>query len=382
MSDQCIVTEAQSLLSDEQVTGRATTLAEAGSVADASQLTFARTLADGGTLADAVLYALGSNVDEVGSIVDSFSLAGVRLGTIDEDGRLADLAPSVRSVQVSEAGAVADQASTQRSEVVVESATAADLATIDAPRSIVVTESGVLGDSFWMGAQADVAEAANASDALRTERSVTASESARLADSFAFAHTTAITVSETGTASDEATNFLRAIGILAESASAEDTILLPSAAVGWTANTDTWAMSRYAEFGINSLGVLDGKLYGASDQGIFVLDAAGSVAAGIETGAIGAEDSKTKRVNALYAGGVSSGPMQATMTSAETGDAAQSFTYPFDSRWGAAASASRCKPGRGPQSRYWTFKIENAAGDYFSMDALTVVLEPGSRRIR
>src|SRR5690606_8044852 len=53
----------------------------------------------------------------------------------------------------------------------------------------------------------------------------------------------------------------------------------------WTANTNTWAMSRYMPYAFEGISVINGKLYGWNEQGLFLMDRAQhNIHALIETG--------------------------------------------------------------------------------------------------
>lgn len=52
----------------------------------------------------------------------------------------------------------------------------------------------------------------------------------------------------------------------------------------WTANVDTWAMSRYQDYGYRELVVIDGVLYGVADDGVYRLDADTMIDASLITG--------------------------------------------------------------------------------------------------
>ena len=52
----------------------------------------------------------------------------------------------------------------------------------------------------------------------------------------------------------------------------------------WTANVDTWAMSRYQDYGFSELVVIDGVLYGVGADGLYRLDANSFVDAKLTTG--------------------------------------------------------------------------------------------------
>ena len=52
----------------------------------------------------------------------------------------------------------------------------------------------------------------------------------------------------------------------------------------WTANVDTWAMSRYQDYSFSELVVIDGVLYGVSEDGVYQLDAKELIEAKLVTG--------------------------------------------------------------------------------------------------
>ena len=60
---------------------------------------------------------------------------------------------------------------------------------------------------------------------------------------------------------------------MASSTAFTNSVSLPAALSAWTANVDTWAMSRYQDYGFSELVVINGVLYGVAEDGVYRLDA-------------------------------------------------------------------------------------------------------------
>lgn len=52
----------------------------------------------------------------------------------------------------------------------------------------------------------------------------------------------------------------------------------------WTANVDTWAMSRYQDYGFSELAVINGVLYGVAEDGVYQLNAKEHIEGKLVTG--------------------------------------------------------------------------------------------------
>lgn len=155
-------------------------------------------------------------------------------------------------------------------------------------------------------------------------------------------------------------------------------------AQGWTANTDTWAMSRYEDWPIHSLVAIDGVLYGAASDGLYRLDADDDAGAPIDahfTTALTDQGGETPRhTRAVYAGATTPGQLRATVYHVTDRIPAR-VTYTFERRPADEFAPQRVKLGRGIKSRYLQFTIGNVAGADFLVDTLSLMADATSRRV-
>ena len=154
-------------------------------------------------------------------------------------------------------------------------------------------------------------------------------------------------------------------------------------AAGWTAQLETFGMSRYTTPEIESVAVIGGVLYGCGPNGIYAMqanspDASGQVNAEVRTGLMDMGSALT-RPQHFYMSYSSSGRME--MVLAETGSGAElSYTYPFAAQAASAQVPHRVTLGRGIRSRYLRFIVKNVDGAPFEVtDAFTDKFSAGRK---
>lgn len=152
----------------------------------------------------------------------------------------------------------------------------------------------------------------------------------------------------------------------------------------WTANTDTWGMSRYEDWPITSLAVVAGVLYGTAPDGLYRLDADDDAGAPIpaefttDLSDQGGEQPRHTRM--VYAGAVTDGRLRAAVHHV-TGRVAGTVHYEFEPRPADDFSPQRVKLGRGIKSRYLAFTIGNVLGSDFNIDSLSLIADATARRV-
>lgn len=149
----------------------------------------------------------------------------------------------------------------------------------------------------------------------------------------------------------------------------------------WTANTDSWAMSRFAPFTFTGLAVVDGVLYGCNSQGVFALDGSSeTMTAELRTGAMD------------MTGGVLSHPLEAhieyelrgtatfDVTTTQTGTPV-TYSYPLNARPVAnALTNARAVFGRGLRGRHFAYTLR-LTGQQAYINDWSVLVAPSKRSI-
>lgn len=169
-------------------------------------------------------------------------------------------------------------------------------------------------------------------------------------------------LSDSAKASDEFINHLLSKIFLADMAVAQDDALTNNAMGynAWTANTDTWAMSRYSDLPINRLVVINGKLYGESKDGIYQMDTGTEiVSATIETGKIDFGEALVHPTSA-YLEYELNGSASMQVKTTQSGKQ-QAFRYPLPRERADELTNGRILFGRGLRGRHFTFVLNISA---------------------
>jgi hypothetical protein len=138
---------------------------------------------------------------------------------------------------------------------------------------------------------------------------------------------------------------------------------------GWAINRDTGAPSRYVGFAANSMCQLDGVTYVANAGGIYAVrgktDAGQPIFSQITLPKSDFGEARDKRVPVIYFGTRSEGDLILKVVAKQAAGRYYAVTARDD-----AVRGSRATLGKGLESRYWQFRLENKAGAYFEIDSM------------
>ena len=170
-----------------------------------------------------------------------------------------------------------------------------------------------------------------------------------------------------------------------EVASLYSDVVARSTGAAWTANTDTFGMSRYTDYPLRSLAVVGGRLVGLTDAALYTLDGdtddGAPIAASITDARRDFGTDKLKQIGELYVGGQSDGDITLSVeTTSVKGDTEQN-DYDFTARELGAVRNTRVKLGRGLRSRYWRFTLSNSGGARLVVHNASAQVEELSRRL-
>src|SRR5699024_9662817 len=124
--------------------------------------------------------------------------------------------------------------------------------------------------------------------------------------------------------------------VLHDEAMARSCAVLPYLGAAWTANTDTFGISRYADFKYHDPALHDGTLYAIGDNGIVAMDAADDegepIHAVIESGLSDFGQDALKNISYAYIGYSAQRPLCLTLSHVRDGLECP-FVYDLPERW-------------------------------------------------
>lgn len=148
----------------------------------------------------------------------------------------------------------------------------------------------------------------------------------------------------------------------------------------WTANVDSWAMSRYNPYNYNRLVVIDGALYGEAEDGIYKLDQEVlPVVANVVTGKMDLGRGALTHPNAAYLEYELAGQASMTVHTTQKG-IEQSYVYTLNTELAEELTNGRFIFGRGLRGRHFSFEL-TMVGTHGYINDLSVDHQPSTRRI-
>lgn len=181
---------------------------------------------------------------------------------------------------------------------------------------------------------------------------------------------------------DEVIDKLDAVVLIVDGAVIEDSVLSSGGAQGqaWTANVDSWAMSRYNPYNYNRLVVINGVLYGEADDGIYRLDQeVDAVTAIVKTGKMDLGRGQLTHPASAYLEYELDGGASMTVHSTQKG-IEQQYTYLLPSEVAGELTNGRFIFGRGLRGRHFAFELI-MIGTHGYINDLSIEHMPTSRRV-
>lgn len=398
MADQCYIIEDALYASETWRLSRSELIADTGHFGEELTGTRIVVIREHGTLADAIDGNRTLTIGDSRTFGEQYQLLGTQRVVLSDVLRARDAWKIGQAEDIAEAGNFAEAYSGRARTVLRELGQFTEAYTPVGAPSAMLSDHRAFRDRLTSVRGESIAEVGTFDEALAARRSATLADTGTLADLLAPSAKAIVMLRESAAWSDAFMPHSKPRAMLADDGWAEERYLLPplqpradghtahrvGSATGWTANTDTWAMSRYTEWPITSLAVVDGVLHGTAEDGLYRLevtdDAGEPINAHITTGQQDYLAEQTKGVNVLYVGAVTDGRLQVTTDVAPKGLSAF-FTYPFEERHAEDFAPQRAKLARGVRSRYWQFTIGNVEGADFTIDTVSVNAVPDSRRV-
>ncbi|WP_227564040.1 hypothetical protein [Acinetobacter bereziniae] len=150
----------------------------------------------------------------------------------------------------------------------------------------------------------------------------------------------------------------------------------------WTANADNWAMSRYEGYNFTEICVIDGKLYGVNESGVYVLDANTHIQAKIKTGKLDLGNGNLVHPVGAYLeyelSGISKN-IEFGVKTTQSGNE-QVYFYKLPQEQSNHLTNGRVLFGRGLRGRHFSFEIK-LNGDHGYINDINIDIAATKRRV-
>ncbi|SEF28528.1 hypothetical protein ABL840_26670 [Variovorax sp. NFACC27] len=339
--------------------------------------------ADAAQLSDAVIDRPGGIVIEYATISDQVIDARASREVIAERAAASDQALGRLRVLHADGAQIGDQVIERTGSLVVESAVASDAVLAQRRVASEVLESARIADSAPSFASMLVQEVAQAQD-FTTGRAHAVDlvvAAAAAADDVIDARQTGAPVTELAHAADAVIDQLHAVDLVRDGAMADDQMVgEPVRAQVWTANTDSWAMSRHDPVPFTALVVIDGALYGLAEDGVFALDTPTAQAAVLRTAPVDVgQGVLVHPLQAFLEYELEEGAASMEVTTTQSGEA-QTYAYALQAELAKRLTNGRFIFGRGLRGRHFTFALK-LNGKRGHINDLSVSVAPTKRRV-
>lgn len=150
----------------------------------------------------------------------------------------------------------------------------------------------------------------------------------------------------------------------------------------WTANVDTWAMSRYQDYGFSELAVINGVLYGVAEDGVHQLDAKAFIEAKLVTGQLDLGQGQLVHPLSAYLEYELSGntrKLEIGVSTTQSGTK-QTYYYVLPKEKSDDLTNGRVLFGRGLRGRHFAFEIK-ISGEQGYINDLNIDLSATKRRV-
>ncbi|WP_296280895.1 hypothetical protein [uncultured Acinetobacter sp.] len=150
----------------------------------------------------------------------------------------------------------------------------------------------------------------------------------------------------------------------------------------WTANVDTWAMSRYQDYGFSELAVINGVLYGVAEDGVYQLDAKELIEAKLVTGQLDLGQGQLVHPLAAYLEYELSGnsrKLEIGVSTTQSGSK-QIYYYLLPTEKADYLTNGRVLFGRGLRGRHFAFEIK-ISGEHGYINDLYIDITATKRRV-
>lgn len=348
----------------------------AGSESSAFSLTFV--VADSAEFADSLTTSLAFLFYDAAEAIDSAT--GKHSATFTDAAAAEDAAILSTLWTLNDAGVATD--STELSDliftfldtIVAESTVVAKRTVLDA-----IYDTALLTETFGPVKVLTVEDAVEALETIAPRLRVTALDTGVGTEAVIAKRTSFTTLVDAATASEALSRHLVSVATIVDALIVADVIHTTPEELRsayWT-NPRTTAAARWDALSVNSIVEIDGRVFGATPEGIveLALDE-GTVDARIVWDLLDFGAAEEKKAQAAYVAGDSTKPFKVTVTTKQG-----SWDYTTHLVDGSEQAENHYTPlGRGLLARYYRFALSNTEGAPFSMNELRALIGSGTRR--
>lgn len=276
--------------------------------------------------------------------------------------RVSDQAPGRARILLTDSARATDEVVEALSQLVSDGASISDQVLAQRRSATLVADGARITDAALQFASQLVEDEAGAGDwaggGMRAR--VLMTDAATVGDEVLDDHRAhAAVLVDTARVAGEVFDYLSARDLVVDVALVQDVVLGAGADGGqaWTANMDSWALSRYAPYTFLGLAVVDGVLYGMAEDGVYALTGgADAVAGSITTGKMDVGRGSLVHPVAAYLEYELEGTAEMDVTTTQSG-AAQTYTYPLAHERADELTNGRFIFGRGLRGRHFSFTL-------------------------
>jgi len=387
MADQCLALEDKLFISDA-VGLVIAPLPAADRLIISDAAAFGRRLgvADAASVRDAAALFATVAIGDALRVSDGVAVTSQAWGEVGDRLRAGDRALLTLHEWVAETLTVGDSALGRRAFVQADALHVGDATRAVRHADAEIRDRLTIADALLGVTAIAIGDVLHALDASTLHRTLLLSDHAEAGDGVDLAANPGMVAGDRLRIRDAVMGVLHAVELVVETALLEDAALLPTVGAAWTANTDTWAASRYSGFFLNSLAVVDGQLAGAGPMGLYLVDGESDAGSPIDASVLtdertGGPEASLRHGGYVYAMSRNAGAMGSRVIASEKGQR-QVYTYAFEDRRNDAIGPMRVKYGRGIKALTWQFEIFNKEGaDFRLAGGLAWLTDPGSRRV-
>lgn len=295
-----------------------------------------------------------------------------------------DTATAFSENNVVESATGTDSVVVNSATLVRETATATDTALTSATATNTLVERGTAYDDLLGYNDYIVADTADADDVavLSTSTALTVVDDVYATTDLVLDAQSGNLLIDGASADDALLDQLDATTTVVDGALGTDRALFDMASLGWVMNSETCAMSRYTPLPFSSVAVVNGRVLGLGDAGLYELagetDLGVPVNAYVTTGRSMLGTNNVKRIPNVYVSGSAAGQLDLSVS--VYGQYKGTFTYSMVARQSDAPRGHRITLGRGLASVYWKFKLANKNGARFEIDTINADVAPSTNR--
>lgn len=331
--------------------------------------------------------SLRSVIVELATISDATTGINHAKNTTSEKAKITDtIINSVHKVSnIDESFTISETLTHRVRGLIIDTAAASDTWTNQRTSAVLITEQARIRDHLIGATSELIQDSVSVSDSTTGKLHANTSiiDSLVISDLLQQQVTYRQPLSDSLVISDTVTDHLFAKTLFSDLLFIEDSVI-DNAATGfaWTANSDTWAMSRYQDYQFNELTVINGVLYGVSELGVYRVNVPSPVDAQITTGKVDlGGDSLVHPLGAYleYELGGNAKSLSIGVSTTQSG-VKQSYYYPLPNERANELTNGRVMFGRGLRGRHFAFDIL-ITGEHGYLNDLSIELASTKRRV-